>query len=147
MTLPDGSVRSVYDNVDKWLREAATDRLDLKRREADTIFRRLGITFSVYTEGGDPERLIPFDIIPRVFGAEEWARLSQGAIQRVKGINAFIRDIYHDQEILRAGVVPTEQVLKNDQFRPEMRGIDVPRDIYAHIVGIDWSPSAPMAQI
>ncbi len=137
MTLPDGSVRSVYDNVDKWLREAATDRLDLKRREADTIFRRLGITFSVYTEGGDPERLIPFDIIPRVFGAEEWARLSQGAIQRVKGINAFIRDIYHDQEILRAGVVPTEQVLKNDQFRPEMRGIDVPRDIYAHIVGID----------
>ncbi len=137
MTLPDGSVRSVYDHVDKWLRGAAADRLDLKRREADTIFRRLGITFSVYTEGGDPERLIPFDIIPRVFGAEEWARLSQGAIQRVKGINAFIRDIYHDQEILRAGVVPSEQVLKNDQFRPEMRGIDVPRDIYAHIVGID----------
>ena len=137
MTLPDGSVRSVYDNVDKWLREAALERLDLKRREADTIFRRLGITFSVYTEGGDPERLIPFDIIPRVFGAEEWGRLSAGAIQRVKGINAFIRDIYHDQDILRAGVVPSEQVLRNDQFRPEMRGIDVPRDIYAHIVGID----------
>ncbi len=137
MTLPDGSVRSVYDNVDKWLRDAALERMDLKRREADTIFRRLGITFSVYTEGGDPERLIPFDIIPRVFGADEWARLSAGAIQRVKGINAFIRDIYHDQEILRAGVVPSEQVLRNDQFRPEMRGIDVPRDIYAHIVGID----------
>jgi uncharacterized circularly permuted ATP-grasp superfamily protein len=137
MTLPDGSVRSVYDNVDKWLREAAVDRLDLKRREADTIFRRLGITFSVYTEGGDPERLIPFDIIPRVFGADEWARLSAGAIQRVKGINAFIHDIYHGQEILRAGVVPAEQVLNNDQFRPEMRGLDVPRDIYAHIVGID----------
>ncbi|MEN3974500.1 circularly permuted type 2 ATP-grasp protein [Emcibacter sp. SYSU 3D8] len=137
MTLPDGSVRSVYQNIDKWLREAAVDRLDLKRREADTIFRRLGITFSVYTEGGDPERLIPFDIIPRIFGAEEWARLSLGAVQRVKGINAFIRDIYHDQEILRAGVVPAEQVLKNNQFRPEMRGIDVPRDIYAHIVGID----------
>ncbi len=137
MTLPDGSVRSVYENVDKWLREAAADRLDLKRREADTIFRRLGITFSVYTEGGDPERLIPFDIIPRVFGAEEWARLSAGCVQRVQGINAFIRDIYHDQEILRAGVVPSEQVLKNDQFRPEMSGIEVPRDIYAHIVGID----------
>jgi uncharacterized circularly permuted ATP-grasp superfamily protein len=137
MTLPDGSVRSVYENVNRWLREAATDRLDLKRREADTIFRRLGITFSVYTEGGDPERLIPFDIIPRVFGAEEWRRLSAGCVQRVKGINAFIRDIYHDQEIIRAGVVPAEQVLNNDQFRPEMRGIDVPRDIYAHIVGID----------
>ncbi len=137
MALPDGSVRSVYKNVDKWLREAATDRLDLKRREADTIFRRLGITFSVYTEGGDPERLIPFDIIPRVFGADEWSRLSKGAIQRVKALNAFIRDIYHDQEILRAGVVPSEQVLNNDQFRPEMCGLDVPLDIYAHIVGID----------
>ncbi len=137
MTLPDGSVRPVYDNIDKWLRDAAVDRLDLKRREADTIFRRLGITFSVYTEGGDPERLIPFDIIPRVFGADEWARLSTGAIQRVKGINAFIHDIYHGREILRAGVVPAEQVLNNDQFRPEMSGVDVPLDIYAHIVGID----------
>ncbi|MEN3951291.1 circularly permuted type 2 ATP-grasp protein [Iodidimonas sp. SYSU 1G8] len=137
MALTDGSVRSIYRNVDKWLREAALDRLDLKRLEADTIFRRLGITFSVYTEGGDPERLIPFDIIPRVFGADEWQRLSAGAIQRVKGINAFIHDIYHDQEILRAGKVPAAQVLRNDQFRPEMRNLDVPRDIYAHIVGID----------
>jgi uncharacterized circularly permuted ATP-grasp superfamily protein len=137
MTLGDGAVRPVYEHVDRWLREAPLERLDLKRREADTIFRRLGITFSVYTEGGDPERLIPFDIIPRVFGAEEWRRLSEGAVQRVKAINAFIRDIYHDQEILRAGVIPAEQVLRNEQFRPEMRGLDVPRDIYAHIVGID----------
>ena len=137
MALKDGAVRSVYNQIEKWLRDTPLERLDLKRREADTIFRRLGITFSVYTEGGDPERLIPFDIIPRVFGADEWKRLSDGAIQRVKAINAFIHDVYHDQEILRAGKVPADQVLRNEQFRPEMRGMDVPRNLYAHIVGID----------
>src|ERR1700752_3590621 len=120
MTLPDGSVRSIYGKVDKWLRDAATDRLDLKRREADTIFRRIGITFAVYTEGGDPERLIPFDIIPRVLDAGEWQLLSHGLRQRVRALNAFIRDVYHRREILRAGIMPPALVLHNDGFCPEM---------------------------
>ena len=131
------SVRSIYERVDAWLRETSHETLHLKREEADTIFRRMGVTFSVYSSGGDPERLIPFDIVPRVFGASEWDFLSKGAIQRVKALNAFIHDIYHDQEILRAGRIPAELVMHNDQFRPEMLGFNVPRNIYAHISGID----------
>src|ERR1700752_3998485 len=125
MTLPDGSVRSIYGKVDKWLRDAATDRLDLKRREADTIFRRTGITFAVYTEGGDPERLIPFDIIPRILDAEEWTRLAAGLEQRVRPLNAFLHDVYHRREIVRAGRVPLTLILHNEAFRPEMQDFDV----------------------
>ena len=106
MARPGELPRSIYRQLRQWLDATASEDLELKRQEADTMFRRLGITFSVYSEDGDPERLIPFDIIPRVFGADEWALLSAGAVQRVKAINAFVHDIYHDQEILRAGVVP-----------------------------------------
>ncbi len=137
MAQPGQPPRSVYQKVQRWLDASAPEDLERKRQEADTIFRRLGITFSVYTEGGDPERLIPFDVVPRIFGADEWSLLSSGAIQRVKAINAFIHDVYHDQEILKAGIVPTELVMQNDQFRPEMIGLDLPHNIYAHIIGID----------
>ena len=137
MQMGPQSVRPMYERLGHWLRDTPPETLNQKRQEADAIFRRLGVTFSVYSSGGDPERLIPFDIVPRVFGAAEWDFLSRGAIQRVKALNAFIHDIYHDQEILRAGKVPAELVMHNDQFRPEMLGFDVPRDIYAHITGID----------
>ncbi|MDX1580551.1 MAG: circularly permuted type 2 ATP-grasp protein, partial [Alphaproteobacteria bacterium] len=137
MGLGSEIVRPQYERIDAWLREIPSDRLRHKRDEADTIFRRLGITFAVYGEGGDPERLIPFDIIPRVFSAQEWQRLSEGAIQRVRAINAFLYDLYHDQEILKAGIVPKELVLRNSQFRPEMIGLDPIGEVYSHIVGID----------
>ena len=137
MTITGDSVRPVYEQVKAWLDETPTDVLALRRREADTIFRRMGITFAVYTGGGDPERLIPFDIVPRVFGAAEWDFLSKGAIQRVQALNAFIHDIYHEQNILKAGIIPPELLMHNDQFRPEMLGIDVPHNVYAHISGID----------
>jgi uncharacterized circularly permuted ATP-grasp superfamily protein len=91
----------------------------------------------VYTEGGDPERLIPFDIIPRVLDAEEWARLSAGLEQRVKALNAFLGDVYHEQEILRAGRVPAELILRNPGFRPEMQAFEPPGGVYAHVSGID----------
>jgi uncharacterized circularly permuted ATP-grasp superfamily protein len=108
-----------------------------KREEANILFRRLGITFAVYGEGGDTERLIPFDLIPRVISAGEWSALSAGLIQRVKAINEFLHDIYHNQDILKSGKIPTELVLKNDQFRPEMVGLDLPWRHYTHIAGID----------
>src|SRR5882672_10232994 len=98
-----GQVRPPYGEIADWLKAVASGELKRRQGDADLLFRRLGITFAVYGEGGDPERLIPFDLIPRVLGAEEWRRLADGLVQRVKALNAFIRDIYHDQEILKAG--------------------------------------------
>jgi uncharacterized circularly permuted ATP-grasp superfamily protein len=132
-----------YKLVDAWLKETPADVLDLKRREAELLFRRVGITFAVYSEGGDPERLIPFDIIPRVLAADEWRYLERGLEQRVKALNAFIADVYHGQEILRAGKVPERLILHNPQFRPEMMGLAVAGDIYTHVAGIDMVRTGP----
>jgi uncharacterized circularly permuted ATP-grasp superfamily protein len=101
------------------------------------LFHRVGITFAVYGEEAGTERLIPFDIVPRIIPASEWRTLAAGLKQRVRALNAFIKDIYHGQEILQSGRIPAEQVLCNGQYRPEMQGIDVPGGIYAHIAGID----------
>jgi uncharacterized circularly permuted ATP-grasp superfamily protein len=132
-----GEVREHYRTLAAWLANTPKERLALKRAEADAFFHRLGITFAVYGEEAGTERLIPFDIIPRIFPREEWEQLAKGLKQRVLALNAFIADIYHDQEILKAGKIPAEQVLCNGQYRPEMQGIDVPGAIYAHIAGID----------
>ena len=137
MNAPDGSVRPHYREYAKWLDETSPERLARKRAEADLAFHRVGITFAVYGEDSGKERLIPFDIVPRIIPAEEWSGMSAGLKQRVKALNAFLQDIYHDQEILAAGHIPREQVLNNKQFRPEMRGVDVPGNVYAHIAGVD----------
>ncbi len=112
-----------------------------RRDEAEMVFRRVGITFAVYGEkdedGAGAERLIPFDLIPRIIPAHEWTIMEKGLLQRVTALNRFIHDVYHDQEILKAGVVPADQILRNAQFRPEMVGVTVPREIYSHIAGID----------
>ena len=97
----------------------------------------MGITFAVYGDGGGTERTIPFDIVPRIFQAAEWSRLEKGLRQRVTALNMFLHDVYHEQHILKAGVIPADQVLKNAQFRPEMLGVNIPMNIYAHIAGID----------
>jgi uncharacterized circularly permuted ATP-grasp superfamily protein len=132
-----------YELIQRWLDETPRDAIELKRREAELLFRRIGITFAVYSEGGSPERLIPFDIIPRVLDPEEWDLLSRGLTQRVKALNAFIRDVYHEREILLAGKLPPALVLHNDGFRPEMQGFDPPQDVYAHISGIDMVRVGP----
>ena len=131
------AVRAPYRGLTEWLEKTPLAVLEQKRREADILFRRLGITFAVYGEGGDIERLIPFDIMPRVIAAEEWRFLSAGLIQRVKALNLFIADIYGKQEILRAGKVPADLILKNAQYRPEMQGVTLPHGVYTHIAGID----------
>ncbi len=137
MYAEDGSVRSPYGKVDEWIRSTGVDLLKLRQSEAEAIFRKIGITFAVYGEGGDPERLIPFDLIPRVFGASEWRRLSRGIKQRSRALNAFLYDVYHRGEILRAGVIPEELVYQNEAFLPDMVGVDPPGRVYSHIVGVD----------
>ncbi len=137
MYAQDGAERADYRIFGEWLRGQPADRLAQKRAEADALFHRVGITFAVYGQEEGTERLIPFDIVPRVVPNAEWLHLEQGLKQRVRALNAFIHDIYHEQRILCAGVVPAEQVLCNSQYRPEMQGVDVPGGIYAHIAGID----------
>jgi uncharacterized circularly permuted ATP-grasp superfamily protein len=135
----DGSsaAREHYREFASWLAEQPADTVARKRAEADLIFRRVGITFAVYGDDAGTERLIPFDIISRIITASEWSGLQAGLAQRVTALNMFIHDIYHEQNIVRAGVIPAEQVLRNAQYRPELRGISVASDIYAHIAGID----------
>ncbi|MBS0446204.1 MAG: circularly permuted type 2 ATP-grasp protein [Proteobacteria bacterium] len=134
-------VREHYLGYDRWLARQPGDVMSSRREEAEMIFRRVGITFAVYGEkdesGHGTERLIPFDLIPRIIPAHEWAEMERGLVQRVAALNRFIHDVYHGQEIIKAGHVPAEQVLKNAQFRPEMMGVDVPGSIYSHIAGID----------
>lgn len=130
-------VRSPYAAVDAWLSSQRIEDLRQKGLEAETIFRRVGITFNVYGDKDAGERLIPFDIIPRVVSAGEWRRLSAGIEQRVRALNAFMHDIYHRQEILKAGRLPAELVVQNSAFVPEMVGVDPVRGIYSHIIGVD----------
>jgi uncharacterized circularly permuted ATP-grasp superfamily protein len=137
MYATDGGVRTHYREFESWLSRQSDDLMRLKRAEADLVFRRVGITFAVYGESAGTERLIPFDVIPRIIPAEEWRRLEAGLRQRVKALNLFLHDIYHEGEIVRAGRIPAEAVYGNSQYRPQMKGIDVPGGIYAHIAGID----------
>ena len=133
----DGTVRPAYAALAHLLDNLSIDSLVTKQHAADELFRRLGITFAVYAEGASTERLIPFDLIPRILDRSEWDLVERGCIQRVKAINVFLYDIYHDQEILKAGLIPPELVLLNSAYRPEMHGVDLPNDVYAHIAGID----------
>ena len=137
MTGTDGSVRPPYEQLKAWLAGIAPDILDHRRREAELIFRRIGITFAVYGDADSTERLIPFDVLPRIISAREWDLVRRGLEQRVRTINAYIKDVYTRREILKAGVVPEDLVFQNPVFRPEMNGQSVPHDIYVHIAGID----------
>jgi uncharacterized circularly permuted ATP-grasp superfamily protein len=133
----DGQVRAPYSELSKWLGDVKPDVLDYRRREAELLFRRIGITFAVYGEADSTERLIPFDVIPRILAAREWDLLRKGLEQRVKAINLYLADIYGRREVLRAGIVPEDLVFRNPVFRPEMNGQKVPHNIYVHIAGID----------
>ena len=136
MTSSEGKIRSIYLGYSQWLNDTSPGQLKSKTQEAELLFRRVGITFNVYGETDGTERLIPFDIIPRLIAAKEWEFISKGTIQRVKALNMFLHDIYHDQHIMKEGLVP-QSLLQNSQYRPEMIGVDVPNQIYAHIAGID----------
>ena len=134
---PSGQVRPSYQGFAAWLDSTTPEFIARKREEADLAFHRVGITFAVYGEEAGKERLIPFDIVPRIIPAAEWQRVEAGLRQRVKALNAFLHDIYHGQEILKAGRIPAAQVLGNSQYRAEMAGVEVPGQVYSHIAGVD----------
>lgn len=140
---PNGSIRDCYAEVQRWIDATGVPGLNLRMNEAEAIFRRIGITFAVYGEGGDPERLIPFDLLPRIFSRAEWSRLEAGIMQRAQALNAFIWDVYHRGEIIRAGIIKPELVYQNAAYRPEMVGFDPPGRVYSHIVGIDIVRTGP----
>ncbi|MCJ7930420.1 circularly permuted type 2 ATP-grasp protein [Aeromonas sp. LsrichE-8G] len=127
----------MYHAYLSWLHQTDEKSIERKREEADLLFRRVGITFNVYGDGDGAERLIPFDSIPRIIPAREWQHLDKGIRQRVTALNAFLHDIYHDQRILKAGVIPAAQILTNAQYQPCMQGVDLHRDTYVHITGVD----------
>ena len=137
----NAGVRPHYQGFDRWLQQQPAELMAARRDEAEMIFRRVGITFAVYgakdEDGAGTERLIPFDLIPRIIPSDEWATMQKGLAQRVTALQRFLHDVYHDQEILKAGLVPAEQVLNNAQYRPEMRGVKVPGGVYSHIAGVD----------
>ena len=139
----DGSLRDAYQEIGRWIGEEDVARLRAKQREAEEVFRLTGITFNVYGQADAEERLIPFDIIPRVIAHREWQKLSRGIEQRVRAINAFLHDIYHRQEIVRAGRVPKEMIAGNEAFLPQMLGVSPPGRVYTHIVGIDLVRTGP----
>ena len=133
----DGRVRPHYGPYARWLETTTVEHLLQKQSEADALYTRLGITFAVYGDEVGVERAIPFDIIPRIMQPGAWKKINDGACQRLRALNAFLKDIYHGQDIIRAGVIPAEQVLGNRLYRPEMRGFDVPGDVYVHVAGVD----------
>jgi uncharacterized circularly permuted ATP-grasp superfamily protein len=133
-----GEVLPHYQRFVEWVEKLPPDYLTQKRQEADVIFQRVGITFAVYTdEEAGTERMIPFDIVPRIIPAAEWRMLEAGLVQRVRALNQFLHDIYHEGTILKEEIIPSRKVLENAQYRSVMQGLRVPGDIYAHIAGVD----------
>ncbi|MEL6314030.1 MAG: circularly permuted type 2 ATP-grasp protein [Pseudomonadota bacterium] len=137
MWAQEDAARPPYNSFYSWITHEDPARLRAKQREAEEVFRLTGITFNVYGRKEAEERLIPFDIVPRIISGREWQKLSRGIEQRVIAINAFLHDIYHRQEILKAGRVPVEMIAGNEALLPQMMGVMPPGGVYTHIVGID----------
>ena len=136
-------MREPYADYGRWFEGEDPNRIHQKAAQAEAFFRKTGITFNVYGSQDADERLIPFDVVPRIISAREWRKLSRGIEQRVRALNAFLHDIYHRQEILRAGRLPVELIANNVAFLPQMVGVDPPGGIYTHIVGTDIVRTGP----
>ncbi len=143
MLKADGTVRAAYHGFFEWYNRQDAGLMRRKGQEAESFFRKTGITFNVYGEDAGEERLIPFDMIPRIITAGEWRKAVKGIEQRVRALNAFLHDIYHRQEIIRAGRVPQSLISKNAAFLPQMMGLIPPGGVYTHIVGIDLVRTGP----
>ncbi|MGC1269706.1 MAG: circularly permuted type 2 ATP-grasp protein [Croceibacterium sp.] len=143
MLAPDGTVREAYRAYHRWLSEQDGAWMRRKASEAERFFRRTGITFNVYGDDDAEERLIPFDMVPRIVSAQEWRRLSRGIEQRVRALNAFMHDMYHRQEIIRSGRLPESLFRHNSAWLPQMVGFTPPGAVYTHIVGIDLVRTGP----
>lgn len=137
MFAPSGDVRPHYAKLLERFEEMGDGELERKQALATTTFLNQGVTFTVYNDNQGTERIMPFDLLPRIIPGEEWEHVERGLVQRINALNAFLHDIYHEQRILKEGVIPAEVVLSARHFRPEFMGFDVPRDIYIHICGTD----------
>ena len=136
-------VRQPYAQLQNWVESMPAELRQMKQAEAEALFRRIGITFAVYGEGGDPDRLIPFDMFPRVFSGAEWSRLERGIKQRARALNAFLVDVYGRGEIVRAGRIPGRLVYQNEAYEKAVVGFVPPKGVYSHIVGIDLVRTGP----
>jgi uncharacterized circularly permuted ATP-grasp superfamily protein len=133
----EGPARPLYRHIEQWLQDTPPDVLTSRRAQAEYMFRRIGITFGVYGDKDAAERLIPFDIIPRLISRAEWERLDKGITQRVTALNMFLTDVYGPGAIFKENLIPSELILRNQFYRPEMIGRRVPHDIWIHINGTD----------
>ncbi|SFR16365.1 circularly permuted type 2 ATP-grasp protein [Poseidonocella sedimentorum] len=138
-----GGIRAPYKRLDDWHRTMPSGIRNIKQHEAEALFRRIGITFAVYGEGGDPERLIPFDMFPRVFTFGEWRKLERGIKQRAQALNMFLSDVYDRGEIVKAGRIPADLVYRNEAFEIAVHGFRPPKSVFSHIVGIDLVRTGP----
>jgi len=137
MSPQTGSFRKPYETFAQRFQQITRDDFDDRRRAVDTAFLRQGITFNVYGDSAGTEKIFPFDLMPRIISAKEWEYLERGLIQRITALNLFLHDIYHEQRILKDGVVPSYFVLSAKHFRREFVNFSVPKDIYIHICGSD----------
>ncbi len=133
----DGSIRPTYQDVARWIESQSTESVLALNHAATESFYRKDITFTVYSDACNTERVIPFDIIPRIIALKEWRIMEAGCAQRIRALNAFLHDIYHQQDIIRAGIIPAAQIFANPCFQPWMLNVDLPGQIYAHVSGID----------
>ncbi len=136
-------VRETYAHIADWLARTPRETLETRQRQAELFFRRIGITFAVYGDPEATERLIPFDIVPRILSGAEWALLEEGLRQRVDALNRFIADVYGAQECLAAGVVPADLVHLNPQFAHVQMGVRPAADVWVHVAGIDLVRTGP----
>ena len=132
-----GAVRPYYRTVADFFRSIPHDELNQKIKSLELLFLKQGVTFTVYGDKQGTERVFPFDPIPRVIPSHEWTRIEAGLIQRITALNLFLYDIYHEQKILKDGIIPPEVIFGAAHFRPEFVGTAVPRDIYIHVCGTD----------
>lgn len=133
----DGSLSQAYALYGRWLNSQPPETLEQRNKQADILFRRMGITFAVYGEQTGVERLIPFDPIPRIIANAEWEKLNAGICQRVKALNRFLDDVYGERDILKAGLIPQDLILQNSEYTAEVEGFTPPNKVHTHISGID----------
>ncbi|MVN92483.1 circularly permuted type 2 ATP-grasp protein [Mucilaginibacter aquatilis] len=133
----NSTIRNHYQKVISYLSNESTDNLNKKEELARRLFMTQGITFTVYNSGEGIEKIFPFDIIPRIITAPEWKLVERGIKQRLTALNLFLKDVYHNQFIIKDGIVPIDVIYSCPHFLREMYKLDVPYDIYVHIAGID----------
>jgi uncharacterized circularly permuted ATP-grasp superfamily protein len=137
MFLPDGSIREGYSPFKERVEQLPSEEFIRRQQAAERALMAMGITFNVYSENEGTERIMPVDIIPRIVSAKEWEKVEKGLIQRITALNMFLDDIYHDQKILKDGIIPRELIESSKDFLRPCMGINPPKGIWIHITGTD----------